>query len=206
MTTPRLIHALGLLLVGILVPTGLIAEAAPAGPANAPASDKVNMVIIYGDDQCPQSSDDVITVCARKAESERYRIPAPFRGTPSHQDEAWTKRVIAYERVSASGTNSCSPVGAGGGTGCTQQLIHNAYAERKTSSDVQFSKMIDEARQKRLSTIDAQAAQQQAEVEAAEKDYDARQRKAQDPNGDAPPPTAPLPPGTALPPPDGAGQ
>ena len=49
--------------------------AAPA-PALAQADgEKVNQLIVYGDDPCPQSSADQITVCARKGESERYRIP-----------------------------------------------------------------------------------------------------------------------------------
>ena len=156
----------------------------------------MNMLIIFGNDPCPASTGGEITVCARKPEGERYRIPAPFRETPSHQDEAWTNRVLAYETVGMAGTQSCSATGAGGWTGCQNQLVHNAYAEKKASSDVQFSRMIDKERQQRLSKIDAQAARTQADVEAAEKDYDARQRATQDnASGDAPaqpsnPPTA----------------
>lgn len=37
--------------------------------------EKVNQLIIYGDDPCPASASGEITVCARKAEAERYRIP-----------------------------------------------------------------------------------------------------------------------------------
>ena len=167
-----------------------IAPNAPASagdnPAAADNADRVNMVIIFGNDACPAPADaGTITVCARKPESERYRIPAPFRNTPSRQDESWTSRVTAYESVGATGTQSCSAVGAGGWTGCEAQLIHNAYAEKKASSDVQFSKMIEAERQKRLSTIDADAAKTQADVEKAEKDYDARQRAQQDAGADA---------------------
>ena len=197
---------------------------APAAPAAAPApvgDEKVNMVIIYGDDACPKSTGDEITVCARKAEGERYRIPAPLRGIDAKPADSWSERVLAYESVGATGTNSCSAVGDGGWTGCTQKLIHDAYVERKNSPDVQFSKLIEAARAKRLSTIDADAARQQADVEAAEKEYEARQHAAQDPeSGDkAASPAAPaaspapapattpqpaMPAGTALPPPDDA--
>ena len=154
----------------------------PAGDA-----DKVNMVIIFGNDQCPQSNGGEITVCARKPEGERNRIPAPFRNTPSRQDESWAQRVSAYETVGAAGTNSCSPVGLGGSTGCLNKFISQAYAEKKAAPDVQFSKMIDAERQKRLSHIDADSAKTQADVEQAEKDYEARQRARQDPGADAAP-------------------
>ena len=161
-----------------------------ASPAFAQADqtrEKVNMVIIYGDDACPVSTANEITVCARKDEGERYRIPAPFRNSTSRADESWTDRVKAYETVGATGTNSCSPVGLGGSTGCMKQFLANAYAEKKAAPDVQFSKMIDAERQKRLSHIDADSAKQQAEVEQAEKDYEARQRAKQDPGADAAP-------------------
>ena len=76
-------------------------------------------------------------------------------------------------------TTCNAPVGPGGATGCLQKLINTAYAEKKAASDVQFSKMIEAERQKRLSTMDADAAATQARVEQAEQDYDARQRANQ---------------------------
>lgn len=158
--------------------------------AGAPA-ERINQVIVYGDDPCPASQGDEITVCARKAESERYRIPAPLRETPSASSASWNERVLAYETVGATGTNSCSAVGPGGITGCVQKLINNAYAEKKGATDVQFSKMIEAERQKRLSTVDAESAATQARVEQAEQDYDARQRAAQEPAAPAAPAAAP---------------
>ena len=35
------------------------------------------------------------------------------------------------EYVGAAGINSCSPVGTGGWTGCTQQLLRQAREERR---------------------------------------------------------------------------
>ncbi len=166
----------------VAAPLALLAAVPmPASAQEAASSDRVNMVIIYGDDPCPPSAGNEITVCARKDEGERYRIPAPFRGTsPSPENESWNSKVLAYERVGAFGAQSCSPVGSAGWTGCEAQMIHNAAVERKNSSDVQFGKMIEAARAKRLSTIDADAANTQANVEAAEKDYDARQQASHD--------------------------
>lgn len=145
----------------------------------APDGERVNQLIVYGDDPCPASTDNEITVCARKPESERYRIPKPLRGVDSPQARAWTDRVEAYETVGSFGTLSCSPVGAGGSLGCTQDLIDKAYAEKANGTDVKFSELIAEEREKRLSTIDADAAAQQKRVEEAEKAYFAQDRKQQ---------------------------
>jgi hypothetical protein len=151
---------------------------APAG-AQDQAGDRVNQVIVYGDDPCPQSTADEITVCARKPEGERFRIPEPLRGVDAPQAEAWTNRVEAYETVGAFGTMSCSPVGPGGSLGCTQQLIDRAYAERANASDVRFSELIAAERERRLSTIDEEAAEQQKRVEAAERAYLEQQNRQQ---------------------------
>lgn len=159
-----------------LMTAALVLSASVAG-LSAPAmaqevpGDRVNQLIVYGDDPCPQSTGDEITVCARKSESERYRIPEPLRDTDRPGNEAWTQRVLAYETVGATGINSCSPVGAGGEFGCTQKLINAAYAERKQSSDVKFGQMIAEAREERLSTIDQETAEEQSRVEQLEKEF-----------------------------------
>lgn len=158
-----------------------LAAAAPAFAQDAPAGgEKVNTIIVYGDDPCPASQGDEITVCARKAESERYRIPAPLRETPSSRSEAWSQKVLAYETVGRTGTNSCSPVGPGGVLGCTQKLIDAAYAEKKQESDVGFSDLLAAERAKRARTVDSEAAATQSRVEQAEKDYEARERARED--------------------------
>ncbi|MDE8651820.1 hypothetical protein [Novosphingobium album (ex Liu et al. 2023)] len=168
---------------------GLATPAAAQGEG-----EKVNQVIVYGDDPCPQSAAGEITVCARKAESERYRIPEALRGSESPDNTAWTNRVTAYETVGAFGTLSCSPVGAGGSLGCTQRLIDAAYAEKSGDSSIRFSELIAKEREKRLSTIDEQAAEQQARVEAAEKAYMERQQKKEaEEDAASPATTAPLP-------------
>jgi hypothetical protein len=157
----------------------IAAAAACAVPAQAQneaqtaqgPEEKYNQVIVYGDDPCPASDDGSITVCARLDEGERYRIPALLRDSDAPENTAWTERVRQFETVGAFGTNSCTPTGVGGATGCTQKLIDAAFEERRTSSDVRFSQLIDEERQKRLATIDAEAAATQARVEQLEKEY-----------------------------------
>ncbi|MFM5929967.1 MAG: hypothetical protein ACKOPQ_03565 [Novosphingobium sp.] len=154
-----------------------LAVLAGATPALAQSSDseKVNAVIVYGQDECPKPVGDEITICARKPEAERYRIPKGLRETPSATSESWNSRVLAYERVGKTGTMSCSAAGVGGWTGCSQKLIEQAYAE-KQGEDMSFAKIVEDERNKRLATIDADAAATQARVEEAEKQIEARQK------------------------------
>ena len=172
----------------------LLLVAAPAWAQDA-AEPKVNQLIVFGTDSCPQSTDDTITVCARKDESERYRIPEPLREHFSPQNEAWNNKVRAYETVGRTGTMSCSPVGAGGWTGCSGKLINDAYAEKKIDPGIKFGQMIADERAKRLSTIDADAAETQARVEALEIQMEER-RKAEEAKADKDPndTNAPVPP------------
>jgi len=118
-----------------------VLAAAFAGPSIAqdPASgegEKIAEVIVYGNDPCPRSTDDAIVVCARKPESERFRIPERYRQSgPRQTREAWANKAIAFETYSKNGINSCSPVGPSGLTGCTQQLINQAFKEREEQAD-----------------------------------------------------------------------
>lgn len=150
--------------------------AAPAAAQDAAGPDRVNQLIIYGDDPCPESKGDEIVVCARKGEGERYRIPENLRVSNSPENRAWTDRVLAYETVGLTGTRSCSPTGAGGWTGCSNQLIDRAYGEKKEDPGIRFSELIAAERAKRLLAIEADAADTQTRVEALEKEYEARQK------------------------------
>lgn len=168
-----------------IVAAALLLSALPfaGAPAMAQGADaRVNQLIVYGNDPCPPSTDNEITVCARKDEGERYRIPEPLRETFSPQNDAWNNRVIAYEAVGATGTLSCSPVGPGGFTGCMGRFIDTAYAEKAQDPNIRFTQLIAEERARRLATIDQDAAEMQARVEQAERDYEARQRAQQDPD------------------------
>jgi hypothetical protein len=108
--------------------TGLAVPTAPALAQNG----KVSEIIVYGTDPCPRSTEDEIVVCARKPESERYRIPERLRQGGSLQSrQSWAARARQFETVGATGTMTCSPVGPGGYTGCEQQLINQAFNERE---------------------------------------------------------------------------
>ncbi|MGE4322502.1 MAG: hypothetical protein AB7E60_05675 [Sphingobium sp.] len=147
------------------------AGAAEQAPPAEPGSERVNLVIVYGDDACPSSSTgEEIVVCARKGEEERYRIPEPLRGDPnqpSHQ--AWGERVKSMEYVGRSGTESCSPVGGGGATGCFAQLARLAKLERQAADNASWKDLVEAERARRLSTIDADSKAIEARAVAEEK-------------------------------------
>jgi hypothetical protein len=133
---------------------------APTGPANV----KINQLLIYGDDPCPQSSDDQINICGRLPEDERYRIPPDLRDDPANPDrESWTRKVEQLEMAGKTGIASCSPVGPGAGAGCLTQLIREAR-EEYTNSDINWTRLVEEARQGRLGRIDEES----EEIERAE--------------------------------------
>jgi hypothetical protein len=145
--------------------------AASSAIAQDDAGDRVNMVIVYGDDAAPQPVGDEIVVVARLPESERFRIPEGLRYSDDPANNSWVRRVERMEFIGDFGTLSCSTVGVGGSTGCTQEMIRQAYADRNASASVRFGQLIAAAREERLATIDDDAADEQARVEEIEREY-----------------------------------
>ncbi|WP_422794952.1 hypothetical protein [Sphingobium mellinum] len=111
----------------------------PSGTAAAPpaASDPEKRVIfnlmVYGDDPCPQAKGDEIIVCARRPESERYRIPKKLREKPAPSGgPGWGSQVATMEEVQRQNLpNSCSTIGSNGFTGCTAKMLEQWFAERR---------------------------------------------------------------------------
>jgi hypothetical protein len=154
----------------------LLAAAPPAfaqaqAPAPAPAAEpKISAMIVYGEDPCPPSTDDTIVVCARKPEGERYRIPEVLRGDPNDpKNQAWASRATALEFAGRSGIGSCSPVGPGGATGCFNQIVREARAERAGADEVNWNALVEQARRERLDRIEGQAEADEANAKADEK-------------------------------------
>jgi hypothetical protein len=117
------------LLIPLAAGASLALAVAPA-PSLAQSSDRVSEIVVYGNDPCPRSTDDEVVVCARKPETERYRIPERLRTGGARQSrEAWANRARALETVGATGINSCSPVGPAGFTGCLTQVVRQARRE-----------------------------------------------------------------------------
>ncbi|MEL7199430.1 MAG: hypothetical protein AAGL10_14055 [Pseudomonadota bacterium] len=148
-----------------------IALASPAA-AQDKGGDRINMVIAYSEDECPEASaEGEIVVCEILVEADRYRIPSNLRNSDSPQNISPVRSVEKIRYVGAFGAMSCSPAGAGGFTGCTQQFIDAAYKDRSEGENVRFAQLIEEERQARLSTIDDDAAAEQSRVEQIEREY-----------------------------------
>jgi hypothetical protein len=142
---------------------------APEAAAAAPTGDepRVNQLIIYGQDPCPTGSNDEIIVCARLPEDDRFRIPTNLRNNPNDPaNNSWANRALELSYAGRTGTDSCSTVGGGGFTGCFNQLVTQARAERAGRDEVNWNQLIETARRERMRRIDA------AEVEEAEAERD----------------------------------
>src|SRR3546814_14649708 len=81
-------------------------------------------------------------------------------------NESWTNRAVAMEYVGRSGTDSCSPVGGGGFTGCFSKLMREARADRMGSDNIRWARLVEAERQKRLEHVDADEADIEAEKKA----------------------------------------
>lgn len=158
--------------LALLAPIAVMAAATPTLAQDAPTGERVNMVIAYSEDECPEATQEgEIVVCEILVEADRYRIPSNLRQSGSPDNTSWTRRVDSIRYVGEFGAFSCDPAGAGGFTGCTQKLIDAAYADRAEGENVRFAQLIEEERQARLSTIDSDAAAEQERVEQIEREY-----------------------------------
>jgi hypothetical protein len=144
----------------LLAALALAALPAPAlaQQARAPAASandvRINQLIVYGDQRCPQSTDQEIVICY-KAPDSPYRIPAPLRDREGPASQSWSNRAMELQYVGRTGTESCSAVGPGGFTGCLTQFINQARAEGRGGPQVNWNALIEQARQERLGRIDA---------------------------------------------------
>jgi hypothetical protein len=142
-----------------LLSTPVAAQETAADAAAAAVADaKINQLIVYGDDPCPESTDEQINVCARLNDKERFRIPTNLRDNPNDPvNQAWGARAVELQYVGRGGIGSCSTTGPGGMIGCYNDLVRRARAERQGADSVNWERLINEARQERLSKIDEQA-------------------------------------------------
>ena len=110
---------------------------APAVPAAAQGAERV--LIIFGKDACPaDSTGSEIIVCARRPESERYRIPKELRErSQAPQNQSWAVRSQSALSAGKTGTGSCSATGAGGWTGCWAQQMREAKEEAKLKAEAE---------------------------------------------------------------------
>ncbi|GEB89353.1 hypothetical protein ZMO02_09900 [Zymomonas mobilis subsp. pomaceae] len=110
--------------------------------ANAGGSpEKVQSLVIYGNDLCPKGKGDEIIICARRPENERYRLPKRFRDQQKQKfsNGAWSTKVADLERTTSIGLpTSCTTSNSNGLSGCYHQFIMDARAEREQRKKAEY--------------------------------------------------------------------
>lgn len=97
---------------------------------------RIRQVNLMGDEKCPVAAADEIVVCNRVDPNEQFRVPKELRQpveVPA-QNQSWVNRAAAADqvgRVAGGLPNTCSPVGAGGQTGCGIVAARNYAAEKR---------------------------------------------------------------------------
>lgn len=112
----------------------LLAAPAQAQPDPAEPPRRIRSVALDADAGCPPAIGDEVVVCYRA--DEPYRIPKRFRRAAeiAAADQSWVNRAAVMDeagRVSGGLPNTCSPIGTGGQTGCTQAMLRAWAAERR---------------------------------------------------------------------------
>lgn len=117
-------------LAPLLLMLAPFAAAAQEGPP-----EREEKIVVYGDDPCPKAeNEEDIVICARKPESERFRIPRELREIPrSGESNSWASRAADLEEEQRSTRpGGCSVDGSYGQTGCFQEMIRQWQAERRS--------------------------------------------------------------------------
>lgn len=114
----------------------IAASAETTDQINTP--ERINILITYGDDKCPEAEGDEIVVCAQRPESERYRIPKELRETEKEEvgGQSWSSMVASHEDAARPGRpNSCSVVGTYGFSGCQAAIMRQWFDERRNDGN-----------------------------------------------------------------------
>ena len=112
----------------------LALDSAPAAAQGA-QREQIRRLVVYGRDPCPRAAPgEDIVICARRPETERYRIPRELRDSVTEDDPestAWAARAEALEYVGRTGIESCSTVGPGGVSGCWNEMVRAWRRDRR---------------------------------------------------------------------------
>jgi hypothetical protein len=94
---------------------------------------RIRNVQLTANEKCPEAVGDEVVVCSTIVEP--YRIPKVLRNPPKKDaaSQSWVNRASTMDDVGrrAGGLpDTCSPVGSGGQTGCTAQMLQQYAAEK----------------------------------------------------------------------------
>ena len=124
------------------LPAVAIAQTAPADTQSAPSTKqpeagkppaRIRNVQLTANEKCPPAVGDEVVVCSTIVDP--YRIPKALRNPPKKDaaSQSWVNRAATMDEVGrrAGGLpDTCSPVGSGGQTGCTAQMLQQYAAEK----------------------------------------------------------------------------
>ncbi|MBW6528652.1 hypothetical protein KZ813_17560 [Sphingomonas sp. RHCKR7] len=117
----------------LLLAAVLVAGAAPDDPVVPAPPRRVRSVALAPGESCPRPAGDEVVVCAPL--DEPYRIPKPLRRSEiAAKNQSWVNRVATMDevgRVAGGLPDTCSAVGTGGQTGCTQSMMRAWAADRR---------------------------------------------------------------------------
>lgn len=120
---------------------------APAATTSAPAATseqqqaesgqppkRIRDITLTAGQPCPPAAPGEVVVCRRL--DDPYRIPKPLRDQHpiAPQNQSWVNRAATMDEVGrkAGGLpDTCSPIGSGGQTGCTAEMLRRWTAEQK---------------------------------------------------------------------------
>lgn len=94
---------------------------------------RIRNVQLTAAEKCPPPVGDEVVVCTTIVDP--YRIPKALRNPPKKDaaSQSWVNRAATLDEVgrrSGGLPDTCSPVGSGGQTGCTAQMLQQYAAEK----------------------------------------------------------------------------
>ncbi len=127
-----------LLIAALIALPGVAAAQDQTEAGTAPQ--RIRSVTLKAGEKCPPSTDQDIVVCSTL--DQPYRIPRQFRdaGPIAAKNQSWVNRTATMDqvgRVAGGLPDTCSPVGAGGHTGCALATNRAWAAERRAQRDAE---------------------------------------------------------------------
>lgn len=97
---------------------------------------RIRSVTLTGSEKCPASTSSEVVVCNRLDPNDQYRVPKELRRPPEvpAKNQSWVNRAQSMDEVgrTAGGLpDTCSAVGTGGQSGCSQMNARQWYLERQ---------------------------------------------------------------------------
>jgi hypothetical protein len=127
-----------LLLAALIALPGLAAAQDQTESGTAPQ--RIRSLTLKAGEKCPPSTDNDIVVCSTL--DQPYRIPKQFRDDApiAAKNQSWVNRTATMDqvgRVAGGLPDTCSPIGAGGQTGCALATNRAWAAERRAQRDAE---------------------------------------------------------------------